>query len=142
MGPAPFIRSTDAGLPGADATAVQLCFAAVDNGGTPVLDPAKVAGKIVLCDRGINARVNKSLAVSEAGGVGMVLANTSPNSLNADFHFVPTVHVADTDRAALIAYAATVNPTATINQSTLIFHRPGAVYSFVLVARTFDRRRR
>jgi subtilisin family serine protease len=124
VGPAPFIRSTDAGLPGADPTAVQLCFAAVDNGGTPVLDPAKITGKIVLCDRGVNARVNKSLAVSEAGGIGMVLANTSPNSLNADFHFVPTVHVADTDRAALIAYAATVNPTARINQSTLTFTDP------------------
>ena len=63
-----------------------------------VLDPAKVAGKIVVCDRGTNARVDKSLAVQEAGGVGMILANTSPNSLNADFHSVPTVHVDDVDR--------------------------------------------
>ena len=123
-GPAPFIRSTAAGLPGADPTAVRLCFAAVDNGGTPVLDPAIVTGKIVLCDRGTNARVNKSLAVSEAGGVGMVLANVSPNSLNADFHFVPTVHVADTDRAALIAYSGTSGATARINQSTLTFTDP------------------
>ena len=124
VGPAPFIRSTDAGLPGANPTAVRLCFAAVDNGGTPVLDPALVAGKIVLCDRGTNARVNKSLAVSEAGGVGMVLVNVTPASLNADFHFVPTVHVADTARADLIAYSATVNPTARINQSTLTFTDP------------------
>ncbi|KAF5406632.1 MAG: Subtilase family protein [Candidatus Udaeobacter sp.] len=124
VGPAPFIRSTDAGLPGANADAVRQCFAAVDNGGTPVLDPAIVAGKIVLCDRGVNARVNKSLAVSEAGGVGMVLANTSPNSLNADFHFIPTVHVADTDRAALIAYSGTPEATATINQSTITFSDP------------------
>lgn len=124
VGPAPFIRSTDAGLPGANATAVRLCFAAVDNGGTPVLDPALVAGKIVLCDRGTNARVNKSLAVQQAGGVGMVLANVTPNSLNADFHFVPSVHVADTDRAALIAYSATTNPTATINQSTIVLNTP------------------
>ena len=27
----------------------------------------------------------------------MILLNTSPNSINADFHFVPTVHLADTD---------------------------------------------
>jgi subtilisin family serine protease len=124
VGPAPFIRSTDAGLSGADPEAVRLCFTEGDNvaladGTGPVLDPAKIAGKIVLCDRGVNGRVNKSLAVSDAGGVGMVLVNTSPNSLNADFHFVPTVHVADTNRAALIAYAATVNPTAKINQSTI-----------------------
>ena len=34
------------------------------------LDPAKVTGKIVLCQRGVNARVDKSLAVKDAGGVG------------------------------------------------------------------------
>ena len=62
------------------------------------LDPAKVAGKIVLCDRGISARVNKSQAVQEAGGVGMILLNhRRANSLNADFHFVPTVHLSNTD---------------------------------------------
>ena len=45
-----------------------------------VLDPAKVAGKIVVCERGVTARVNKSLAVQQAGGVGMVLFN-SPRQL-------------------------------------------------------------
>jgi hypothetical protein len=89
-----------------------------------VLDPAKVAGKIVLCDRGTNARVNKSLAVQEAGGVGMVLVNTSPNSINADFHSVPTVHVADTYRASLKAYAATTGATARIGSSTITFTEP------------------
>ena len=124
VGPAPFIDSTSAGLPGANPTAVALCFAAVDNGGTPVLDPAKVAGKIVLCDRGVTARVNKSLAVSEAGGVGTVLVNTSVNSLNADFHFVPTVHLQSTDRAAIKAYASTPGATATINQATIVYNAP------------------
>ncbi len=124
VGPAPFVDSTAAGLAGADPTMVALCYAAIDNGGTPVLDPAKVAGKIVLCDRGVTARVNKSLAVQEAGGVGMVLVNTSPNSLNADFHFVPTVHLADTDRAAVKAYAATAGATATINQASIVYNVP------------------
>ena len=55
--------------------------------------PAKVAGKIVLCDRGVNARIDKSLEVKNTGGIGMVLINTSANSVNADLHFVPTVHV-------------------------------------------------
>ena len=87
------------------------------NGGTPALDPAKVAGKIVVCDRGTNARVDKSLAVMEAGGVGMILLNTTANSLNADFHFVPTVHLQNTDYAAVHAYAATAGATATINKA-------------------------
>jgi hypothetical protein len=124
VGPAHLIDSITAGLPGADPTMVSLCFAADDNGGTPVLDPAKVAGKIVICDRGVTARVNKSLAVQEAGGVGMILVNTSVISLNADFHFVPTVHLQVTDRAAVKAYAATVNPTATINQATMVYTVP------------------
>ena len=119
IGPAPFIDSEAAGLPGADPTAVRLCFAAVDNGGVAVLDPAKVAGKIVLCDRGATARVNKSLAVAEAGGVGMVLTNTSANSLNGDFHSVPSVHLSDTDRAAVNAYAAMPGATASIGASFL-----------------------
>jgi subtilisin family serine protease len=132
VGPAPLVDSVNAGLPGADAVALSLCYAAVDNGGTPVLDPAKVAGKIVVCDRGVNARVNKSRAVLEAGGVGMILLNTSPSSLNADVHLVPTVHLPETDRPAIKAYAATGNGTATIKQATITFTVPApltAVFS-------------
>ena len=70
--------------------------------------PGKVAGKIVICDRGINARIDKSQAVSEAGGVGMVLANASDaQSLNADFHIIPTSHVGAADGSAIKAYATT-----------------------------------
>jgi subtilisin family serine protease len=126
VGPAPLIDSIDAGLPGADPTQVALCFSTVDTGGVPVLDPALVAGKIVVCDRGITARVNKSLAVQEAGGIGMILLNPPPTaaSLNADFHFVPSVHLQFTDYDAVHAYAATPDPTATINQATIVFDAP------------------
>ena len=117
----PLIDSTAAGLPGADPTAVALCFAAVDNGGVAVLDPAKVAGKIVVCDRGVTARVNKSLAVQQAGGAGMILLNTSANSLNADFHSVPSVHLSNLVRPAIRAYAATASPTAAISAATIVF---------------------
>jgi subtilisin family serine protease len=124
IGPRPFIDSTAAGLPGADPVKVALCYAAIDNAGVPVLDPALITGKIVLCDRGVTARVNKSLAVQQAGGVGMVLANTSLNSLNADFHSVPTVHVSHLDRPPIKAYAATAGATATINQATIVYNVP------------------
>jgi subtilisin family serine protease len=105
---APLVDSEDAGLAGADPDEVRLCFV-----GT--LDPAIVTGKIVLCERGVNARVDKSLAVQMAGGVGMILVNPSPNSLNADLHFVPTVHLSDEHYAAVKAYANTPCATATIN---------------------------
>ena len=113
---APLINSTDAAAAGAGATAVNLCYSTATNGGAPALDPAKVAGKIVVCDRGTSARVDKSLAVLEAGGVGMILLNPSNNSLNADFHSVPTVHLQNTDYASVHAYAAIPGATATINR--------------------------
>jgi len=124
VGPAPLIDATAAGLAGADPTKVALCYSTIDNAGVRVLDPAKIAGKIVICDRGVTARVNKSLAVQEAGGIGMIMVNVTANSINADFHIVPTVHLQNTDRAAVKAYAATVNPTAKINQSTIVFTAP------------------
>ena len=57
------------------------------------LDPAKTAGKIVVCDRGTYDRVAKSAEVKRAGGIGMVLANPTEDSLDGDLHSVPTVHV-------------------------------------------------
>ena len=125
----PLISAVDAGLPGANPTNLALCTSAADAGtaglpagaSTVVLDPAKIAGKIVVCDRGATARTNKSLAVLQAGGVGMILANTSPNSINADFHSVPTVHVQNTDRAAIYAYAASAGAAAAINPASIVF---------------------
>ena len=82
------ILAINAGLPGADVTKVRLCY----NEG--VLDPEKVANKIVVCDRGVIARVDKSAAVKAAGGAGMVLVNMSASeSLNEDIHTVPSVHL-------------------------------------------------
>ncbi|MBV8034558.1 S8 family serine peptidase [Roseateles sp.] len=108
------INASDAGLPGANATNLRLCYTAGDNGGTPVLDPAKVTGKIVVCDRGTNARVNKSAAVADAGGVGMVMADNG-SGLVAEPHSVPTVHVTAADGAAIKAYAAGGAGTAAIS---------------------------
>jgi len=106
----PLVQSTAAGLAGADPTEVRLCYP-----GT--LDPAVVTGKIVLCDRGVIARTDKSLAVQQAGGVGCILANTSPNSLNADIHSVPTVHVDHVAGAAIKAYIAADPAAATASLS-------------------------
>jgi subtilisin family serine protease len=117
VGPAPLIDSVNAGLAGADPGEVELCYP-----GT--LDPAAVAGKIVVCRRGVIARVDKSLAVAEADGVGMVMYNSPDSSLNADFHFVPSVHVNNADGLAIKAYAATAGATATINQATIVFDVP------------------
>ena len=53
---------------------------------------------IVLCRRGGNGRVDKSMAVFDAGGKGMVLYNNNDDdNLFTDNHFVPTVHINFTD---------------------------------------------
>jgi subtilisin family serine protease len=114
----PIILAADAALSGSDATSARLCYSKTFDPAHPegFLDPAKVAGKIVVCDRGVNARVDKSAAVREAGGVGVILANVSPNSLNADLHTLPTVHVSDIDGAAIKAYVSgTPNPTGSLS---------------------------
>ncbi|CAA0821165.1 Subtilase family protein [Striga hermonthica] len=81
------------------------------------LDPSKVAGKIVICDRGGNARVEKGNAVHHAGGAGMIMANLDENGeeLLADAHFIPATMVGATAGDNIRAYARSVpNPTATI----------------------------
>ena len=68
------------------------------------LDAAQVAGRVVLCERGVIGRVDKSAAVAQADGAGMVLANRGPGSVVADFHSVPTVHVDAAAGRALRGY--------------------------------------
>ncbi len=94
------------------------------------LDAALVTGKIVVCDRGIYARVDKSYAVMEAGGIGMVLANVTPSSINADLHYVPSVHVDHIAGAAIRAYAQTPGATATLEGGIFLQAEAPAVASF------------
>ncbi len=106
----PLVASSEVGLEGAAADEVALCYP-----GT--LDPDLAKGKIVLCDRGVIARVDKSLAVREADGVGMVLANTSPNSINADIHFVPSIHVDEVAGPEIRRYITDAAGSATASLS-------------------------
>jgi hypothetical protein len=77
------------------------------------LDPAKAAGKIVVCERGTIARLAKSVEVKRAGGIGMVLVNVVPGSTDLDPHTVPTVHLDAQHHNQVLAYAATAAATAT-----------------------------
>uniref|UniRef100_A0A5B7AZ88 Putative subtilisin-like protease n=1 Tax=Davidia involucrata TaxID=16924 RepID=A0A5B7AZ88_DAVIN len=81
------------------------------------LIPEKVSGKIVLCDRGVNARVQKGAVVKAAGGAGMVLANTAANGeeLVADAHLLPATTVGQKSGDLIKSYIfSDPNPTATI----------------------------
>jgi hypothetical protein len=70
------------------------------------LDKAKVKGKIVVCMRGKNARVDKGETVLRAGGVGLVLANdeSTGNEMIADAHVLPATHITYSDGVVLLAY--------------------------------------
>lgn len=86
------------------------------------LDPAKVAGKLVVCYRGTNVLINKASAVKAAGGVAMIILNhpalTTPpvgasnNSTVLQPYVIPTVHLTSSAFAAVTTHAASASPTA------------------------------
>lgn len=82
--------------------------------GPDTLDPAKIAGKVVVCDRGVVDRVAKSAEVKRGGGVGMILVNLTNSSLDTDKHSVPTVHVNPPATEAIKA-KVTAHPAITVS---------------------------
>ncbi|WP_253202130.1 S8 family peptidase [Subtercola sp. PAMC28395] len=80
------------------------------------LDPAKVAGKIVFCQRGVYDRTAKSAEVLRAGGTGMLLVNKTPSSIDLDEHSVPTVHLDSTAWDTTYAYSALPAATVTLSK--------------------------
>ncbi|XP_039048305.1 subtilisin-like protease SBT5.6 [Hibiscus syriacus] len=92
------------------------------------LDPTKVKGKIVVCTRGVGARVSKGLEVKRAGGVGFVLANakTNGNEITCDAHFLPATTLSYDDGIKILEYInSTKNPMAKINPAkTKLNYKP------------------
>lgn len=113
----PLISATDAGLPGADATNLARCYGGTD-GVAPLLDPAKVSGKIVVCYRGGNVLVNKTDNAKAAGAAGVIIQNipsgplVSANTVFNIAHSLPTVHLAAVHANAVLGHAATSGATA------------------------------
>ena len=58
-----------------------------------VMDPGTFNGEMVICNRGVNARVEKSYNVAQAGGAAMILRNLVLQGLNTDNHFIPSIHL-------------------------------------------------
>ena len=83
------VRAQDAPAPGASRRDAGECRPGS-------LDSRLVADRIVVCRRGGIGRIDKSGAVAQAGGRAMVLVNQRPGAVTADFHSVPTVHLAAT----------------------------------------------
>lgn len=81
----PLVYAGDIPADGVDAADAALCL--------PDSLATVEEGTIVLCDRGTNARAEKSGVVEAAGGAGMILGNPTPNSIDLDDHSVPSVHI-------------------------------------------------
>ncbi len=98
------------------------------------LDAAAVEGAIVLCRRGAVGRADKSLAVQQAGGVGMVLYNnTDDDNLFTDTHSVPSVHVNNTDGVALKKFIADNDGQATVtlrDTATKTYQKPNPTMAY------------
>ncbi|KAL4318679.1 hypothetical protein GQ457_18G012860 [Hibiscus cannabinus] len=96
-----------------------------------LLDMASIRGKIVVCDRGTNTRVEKGAVVRDAEGVGMILANTpaSGEELMADSHLLPAIAVGRKTGDLIREYARSHRkPTAKLVFDGIVFNvRPSPV---------------
>jgi subtilisin family serine protease len=117
----PLVDSANVAAAGANLTEAELCYPGA-------LDAAAVAGKVVLCKRGVIALVEKSRAVAEAGGAGMLLYNDPAGATNtlALFHSVPSVHLVAASGLAIKSYIAAAGgaATASIDAATVLFNEP------------------
>jgi subtilisin family serine protease len=119
---APLIWARDAGFGAAvgAGTNQALCFGPADNNAAPLLDPAKVAGKILVCDRGANVLVNKVDNAKTAGAVGVIILNrpaegsvpASSNTTPVVVGSLPLVHMAASHFVAVTTEARREGGTA------------------------------
>ncbi len=57
--------------------------------------PGTFTDRIVACQRGVNARVDKGFNVAAGGAAGMILFNPALADIETDTHWLPSVHLAD-----------------------------------------------
>ena len=94
VGPVPVVAAGTIPAPGRTPADAAFCLPGS-------LDAARAGGRIVVCERGRVARVDKSAAVRLADGVGMVLVTRPGQPLGSDLHAVPSLHVSAANGATL-----------------------------------------
>ena len=94
-----------------------------------VLAPGAATGKIVACQRGVNARVDKGYNVSLGGAAGMILYNAINQDVETDNHWLPAIHVNGPSTALLAFINGHSGVTATFAQGT-----PNATQGDVMAA--------
>jgi hypothetical protein len=104
--PAPVVLA--ASLPGEDA----LCQATLAAG--------TATGKIVVCNRGINGRIDKGRRVLAGGAAGMILTNNAANvtDLESDSHYLPAIQTQFNSNSIANFVSSHTNVQATWAQGT------------------------
>ena len=93
------------------------------------LSPDMIKGKIVVCERGVNGRVEKGEEVRMAGGAGMLLLNNEDQGeeLIADPHILPATALGASAANSVLKYVTTNNPTASIVFQGTVYGGPAPV---------------
>ena len=95
-----------------------------------VLASGAATGKIVMCQRGTNARVDKGYNVSQGTAAGMILYNPIKMDVETDNHWLPAIHV-DGPPTALLAFVnGHTNVMATWAQGAPTATQPDVMASF------------
>jgi uncharacterized repeat protein (TIGR01451 family) len=77
------------------------------------------AGMVVVCERGVNGRIEKGSNVLARGAVGMILYNPVVQDQETDNHFLPAIHINNTDGASVLTFlGAHPGVQATITSGT------------------------
>jgi subtilisin family serine protease len=66
-------------------------------------DAGSLTGKVVVCERGNNGRVEKGYNASLGDAAGMILYNPTASDVETDNHFLPAIHL-EGPNTALLAY--------------------------------------
>ncbi len=112
-------RDAGTGAAAGAGTNQALCLGAAD-AVAPLLDPAKVTGKVLVCDRGGNVLVNKVANAKAAGAVAVIILNrpaegavaASGNTTPLIVGVLPVVHMAASNFTAVTTEARRTGGTA------------------------------
>jgi subtilisin family serine protease len=106
-----------------------LCGSA--DGVNPFAPGTFTSDQIVVCQRGIVARVEKSGNVMVGGAGGMILYNPAVQTLNADNHYIPTVHIDDVAGQTLLDFMAShTGETVTLTGGVKVFGQGDVMADF------------
>ena len=96
------------------------------------LAPGTAAGKVVVCERGSNGRIDKGRRVAAGGAAGMILYNQSAavTDLESDNHYLPAIQTQFDSNAIADFVSSHTNVLATWAQGTATPAQPDVMASF------------